>query len=185
VNKSSITALALIILALIGAGLLFKYNASSEAPISSNDVVSNEVDTAIRARVSEFGAKLKNVSLLQPKVQLENQMAAEYGPYLTPELLQTWQENTETALGRTVSSPWPDRIVIEHVEKIDENFYQVEGRVIEVTSSNGLMEPAAIYPVTLTLELRGNAWLIAGAEKGDYIETPEKVSVIGRWIEFQ
>ncbi len=141
--------------------------------------VSNDVDIIIRARVTEFGTHLKNVSLLSPEVR--SQIASEYASFLTPELLLKWQKDTSQALGRSTSSPWPERINIQNVTRVTDTTYSAEGVVVEVTSAEHNGEVAATYPLTLTLEKQGDAWLISEVSKGAYSEIPHRSEVVGVW----
>lgn len=98
-------------------------------------------------------------------------MSKKYGSYLTGFLLSEWQINPTEALGRSVSSPWPDRIEISSISKQDENTYVVQGNVIEITSNDD-DKPFDLYPVTLTVVKYNNPWLTDKTTKGDL----EKVS---------
>ncbi len=148
-----------------------------------SDTVSNADDNAIRAQVTEFGLKLKNVSLLMPVNDLKKQLTVEYAKYLTPELLAVWQKDPTKALGRRVSSPWPEKINIVEITKLGEDAYKVEGNVVEVTSTDtsSAGQLVALYPVTFRVEKIGDTWLIAEATQGSYSEVPQKIVVEGVW----
>ncbi len=154
-------------------------NSMSEGPAAPQGKISAETDAAVRARVTEFGSRLQAVSLLSPTVSSD--MAAAYGSYLTPELLSVWQKNPADALGRSASSPWPDRIEVATVSPIGAQQFQVEANVIEITSGDTPLEPAAVYPVTLIVQERGGSYLISRVTKGAYSELPQRITVTGTW----
>lgn len=161
---------------------VFLFNSTrTNAPYQNSIPVSNENETAISNLVVEFGATLKNVSLLQPAADLKVQMESQYGKYVAPELLARWEADPSVALGRAVSSPWPDHIDVVSVIKQTQNSYKVEGNVIEVTSADGPNIPAAVYPVSLVVEKRGTAWLIVDSHKGAYSELPKRITITGVW----
>lgn len=174
----------LIVLLLIAGAAYAYFNRASTFPTpdtassTPSGSVSNAEDQAVRTVVTEFGTKLKQVSLLAPTAQRAAAMASAYSPYVAPELLATWQKEGSTALGRYTSSPAPDSITIVTVRP-NGTQYVVEGNVIEKTSATN--EPAAIYPVTLTLEKRGDRWMIVAATKGAYSEIPHRQSIVGFW----
>jgi hypothetical protein len=180
-NRNFIWILMGIIVIIIALVLIFNREERSEdAIVSSGQNVSNEIDTELRAMVSEFGLKMKNVSLLSPSVSYRSQIQTQYGEFLTPELLQAWQSYPKIALGRNVSSPWPERIEVVEVAKVGEQ-YIVSGNVIEITSADKPMEPAGIYPVTFTIERIDDEWFISKVEKGAYSELPRRITVKGIW----
>lgn len=136
--------------------------------------VSNEADTEVRAVVTEFGTKMQYVSLLAPN--RKDLMEQQYSQYIAPELIALWSTEGASALGRQTSSPWPERIEVVEVRQ-NGGRYIVEGNVLEVSSTG----PAAVYPVTLTLEKRGDRWLIIKVSKGAYSELPQSQSIVGFW----
>lgn len=180
-NKIQITLIAVIALAIAGVAIFMNRNENSEGAAAPNQTVSNEIDTEIRSFVSEFGTKLKNVSLLQPAADLKNSLQSNFGEYVAPELLTKWQADPKTALGRNVSSPWPDRIEIVEVVPESTDTYRVEGNIIELTSADKLMEPFGVQPVTLILKRSEVSWIITDAVKGAYSELPQRISVVGFW----
>jgi hypothetical protein len=159
--------------AIVIVGLIGYFFAAQPAP----SAVSNEADAAVRAQVTAFGQKLKDVSLLAPDAG--SQIEMKYRDYIAPELLSQWKQNPPLALGRQTSSPWPDRIEVGAVVKQSDTNYRVDGTVIEITNADKAGEPAAMYPVVLILEKRGNAWLITMAERGAYSEPPQRTTMTG------
>lgn len=165
-----ISLIAILLLSLIVAYSQKLHNTST-LPSGST---SSQIDTEIRTMITEFGTELKNVSLLAPDAAA--QMEIHYKKYIHPELLPEWKANPEKALGRTVSSPWPDHINIVSVQKESEHVYIVEANVIEVTNTTN---PAAVYPVQLMLIDYTGSWKISRVNKGAYSELPQKVTIQG------
>jgi len=177
-NKTSFFVVIIVIIIII-AGIVYVNKGPQTSPTPTPSV-SAEVNAAVRAQVTAFGTKLKNVSLLATST-VAAQIQTEYGPYVAPELISAWQSNPSDALGRNVSSPWPDRIDIVEVSMSDEDSVKVEANVIEVTSAGTTTQPAAVYPITLTLENRSGTWLITSAQKGAYSTLPQRTTITGMW----
>ncbi|MBU5312844.1 hypothetical protein KQI38_12435 [Tissierella carlieri] len=116
--------------------------------------------------VEEFGGKLQSVSLLSPKEELEKSMKENYGGLVSEDLMNKWLNNPEDAPGRFVSSPWPDRIEIENVEKISDTEYEVGGNIIEITSSEN--DDPISRTITLTVRKIDIVWLINDVVLGEY-----------------
>ena len=129
-------------------------------------------EEAVRGVVEAFGKKLQMVSLLAPEDVLRESMREHYADYVSPSLLEAWQNNPESAPGRLTSSPWPDRIEIRSVEATADDAYRVEGDIVEVTSAgqNGDDGTADKRPVTLEVRNIEGRWLIDAVELGDYEE---------------
>lgn len=145
------------VLGVVGAGVLailvavFLFG----LPPISRDLSPEE---AVRSVVEEFGMHLQNVSLLSPTAAQDLQ--EEYGPYVAPQLLATWQAAVHEAPGRLTSSPYPERIDIESTTKAGDDFI-VEGTVV-LMSSTGV---SGQEKVTLTLSLQEGTWLITSYRK--------------------
>lgn len=105
----------------------------------------------------EFGQRLKHVSLLAPAEVVAESMRRQNGEYVTPELLEEWVHNPGSAPGRRASSPWPERIEVIRITRGAGNTYQVDGAIVEVTSSG----EAARRAVALTVEKRDGTWRIS------------------------
>ncbi|CCQ98156.1 Antirepressor regulating drug resistance protein [[Clostridium] ultunense Esp] len=123
----------------------------------------------VLALVEAFGKTLQKVSLTAPKDLVATSIEENYSQYVTPELLQKWKDDPQSAPGREVSSPWPERIVILRAEMSDMNQYTVYGEIIEVTSvelANGGV--AAKRPVTVAVQKVNDRWLISGVTIGGY-----------------
>jgi hypothetical protein len=129
-------------------------------------------EAAVRGVVEDFGAQLRDVSLMAPKEDAASEMQANYSPYVAAELLVQWENDPASAPGRLTSSPWPDRIDIRTVKKESDTRYRVEGDIVEVTNEGGGIgespTEAARRPVTITAERRGGKWLITAFSMGAY-----------------
>jgi hypothetical protein len=170
--------IGLLIVALAVAVAL-KYVADETTP-PSTAVSSAETDT-IRAVVTEFGTKLQNVSLLASAANRKAAMDENYSAYVAPELLAQWYPEGADALGRSTSSPWPQKIDVADVHSVSGR-YVVNGNIIEVANvSGGTAQPVAVQPVTLTLELRDGKWMITKVEKGAYGQLPAPQTIVGTW----
>lgn len=131
---------------------------------------SNETDEQVVLRlVEEFGKKLQNVSILAPQEIVSKGIQENYSTFVSPSLIEKWQSSPEAAPGRMLSSPWPDRIDNMINEKLSETEYEVQGEIIEVTSTeldNGGI--AAKRPITLFVREINNEWLIDDVILGKY-----------------
>ena len=120
----------------------------------------NEAD--IRVLVDNFGAKLKNVSLLSPTAPQD--IEQNYKEFISSDLLEQWKSDPSIALGRQTSSPWPDSIEIAGVRKIDVGSFDVYGKIIDMTSS-GIADSRAIQLVVAKIDNRWFITQISVAEK--------------------
>lgn len=146
-------ALGVIGIALI---VIFAMNNTKE-PASNN----KDKEQQVREVVQEFGSRMKNVSLLAPTVKED--IRAQYEEYVSPEIMTYWQENPLNAPGRRSSSPWPDRIEIQEVTRLEDGAYDVQGVVIEITSTEEATGGAASqYQIALKLREVSGAWIITG-----------------------
>jgi len=125
--------------------------------LSFPGAVPDPEEVAVGRLVEEFGQRLRHVSLLAPAEVVEESMRRHYGEYVAPELLGEWLRCPGRAPGRRVSSPWPERIDVIRITRGTGNTYQVDGAIVEVTSSG----KAARRAVTLTVEKREGAWRIS------------------------
>lgn len=178
-NKNAIIIFIAFVVVLMVAAFGRGTGVPDETP--DGGTVSNAEVEAIRSRITEFGDRMKSVSLLLPSDELGKAFDMEYGGYVAPELLAEWKASPELALGRSVSSPWPKSIYVASVTPRGAGLYQVEGSVIEVASQDGGEQPAATYPVVFIVEKSelNNDWQIVGAKKGPYDNMPPRVSVQG------
>jgi hypothetical protein len=92
-------------------------------------------DTAgARAVVERFGERLRDVSLLAPDSAVARQIREAYAPHVTPGLLAVWVAHPDSAPGRKVSSPWPERIAIDTIAPAGLRTCRVVGHVVYTTS---------------------------------------------------
>lgn len=159
----SILIVAVVIAFGIYIGKTHKNTDTSVAPSSEQ--------VAVAQTVTDFGQKLQMVSLLAPAADVKAAMDANYSAYVAPDLLSLWEANPKVALGRSVSSPWPDRIEVSNTIANADGSYTVTGTVIEVTSAQSGNQTADTYPVTLTIEKMNGQWQITSVMKGDYSST--------------
>ena len=152
---------ALLLVMLLSLSLLGCSPAQNSPPAQNNQAPTAEQEQEqVRSAVTAFGQKLQMVSLTAPPEQARQQMQENYGELVTPELLAQWQNQPDSAPGRKVSSPWPDRIEIMSVEKTDGK-YAVKGEIIEITSVEKTSGGAAArQSIDLTLTKSGDRWLI-------------------------
>lgn len=130
----------------------------------------NEADEkAVTGMVEAFGKKLQTVSLLAPKDVLEKSMKENYGEFVSQALLNQWINDPENAPGRLTSSPWPDRIEVRDAKRVSEGIYEVNGEIIEITSTEQANDGiAAKRPITVTVKKADSKWLIEAVTLGDY-----------------
>jgi len=135
--------------------------------IRKDNRLNNNEENVIKL-VEDFGSTLKNVSLLAPRDLVIEAIEANYSPYVTDELMQSWLAHPRRAPGRTTSSPWPERIEITEVVRLSEGEFSVKGRIVEVTSSEAGGGAAVYRPVELIVRKVGNKWLIDDIRVGNY-----------------
>lgn len=140
-----------------------------EQPIQQTQPVVENDQNMVKNLVQDFGKKLQMVSLTASPNTVSKSIRENYGSFLSPALLNKWQSDPKKALGRMVSSPWPDRIEILKMEKTSDSVYKISGEIIEISSTEktegGI---AAKQPVTLTVKKINNRWLIDEAATGPY-----------------
>lgn len=122
---------------------------------SSNGVFA---ERQVRADVTSFGTVLKDVSLLGPDAS--SSMRTAYEPYITEELLATWQKDPEHAPGRLTSSPWPDHVTIESISR-QGNSYIVAGSLVSMTDAG---ESGSTPFVAQVVQVDGS-WKIAAFQE--------------------
>lgn len=151
-TKKTLIIILIVAVVIIGVGLYFQNQRNS-------NIVS---PTQVKSLVEEFGKKLQNVYLTSPEEKVRQDIEENYQDFLSPSLLALWLENPSQALGRLTSSPWPDRIEVDSIEKINDSEYQVNGKVIEITSVEAVEGGAATSrDIKLTVEKINGKWLIS------------------------
>ncbi|MBZ4662899.1 MAG: hypothetical protein JG776_581 [Caloramator sp.] len=125
-------------------------NALINNPYSQKETINNQEICQVVKIVDGFGSKLKNVPLLAPKEIIIKYIKDNYSIYVIDRLLEKWIKEPKKAPGRLTSSPWPDRIEIKSINKIDKYTYKVTGEIIEITSSEIVLDGvAAKRPIVL------------------------------------
>ncbi len=181
-KKTLIGIIATVLLVLLLVGGVASYGSLAPNTGSQSGTSSSAVnDPEVRVAVEGFGAAMQKVSLLAPTAERKAAMEQNYSAFVAPELLAAWALDGADALGRSTSSPWPDRIQIVEMHEQGAAFV-VEGNVIEVVNTtSSTTAPVAVYPVTLTLEKINGQWMITKATKGAYSELPHSQTIIGYW----
>lgn len=164
-NKSLIVAVAVIVIAIAGVGAWFAFTPRSPGTDGSGSSIQTD-EAAVRQVVMDFGQALKFVPLSGPKDVAAEAIDRYYAPYLTSDVLAAWQNDPAQAVGRLVSSPWPDRIEINQVIRGNATRYAVRGDIIELTSAD-LAGESARRPIELTVDNVDGKWLISGAAAAD------------------
>jgi len=121
-------------------------------------------EASVRATVTAFGAKLKNVSVLSPTAP--DDIRREYAGLVAPVTIGEWAASPENAPGRETSSPYPDRIEIELVTKTASNDYMVTGDIVEATNADAGAQTFR-RPVTMYLGEISADWLITSVSIGN------------------
>lgn len=124
----------LFILLLLGGTIAFTFSCSGN----------KQVQKEVKATVRQFGEQLKKISLQAPDSLIAPQIQKIYKPYVMKELLQKWVANPASAPGRIASSPWPKKIRIKKVSKVNGQLYRVKGKVIYITSLEKVKGGAAM-----------------------------------------
>ncbi|MDO8515736.1 MAG: hypothetical protein Q7S28_00610 [bacterium] len=171
-KKVLIISIGVIALSIVGGIFLFRGQEPALMPPSAGGPpapptpVPTTDEEAVRDLVTRFGEKLRMVSLAAPKELLISQIEEAYSPFVSEGLLTAWRENPERAPGRFTSNPWPEKIEILLVEPSDEGSYEVQGKVIEITSINEVNGGSANeYPVALKIRNQNGKWVITGFTK--------------------
>ncbi len=128
--------------------------------------------------VETFGSAMQNVPLLAEGEVLDDAFDTHYGALVAPELLSSWKQDPQSAPGRLVSSPAPERIEVSSVARTESGGYQFEANVIE--TAQGI--EASRYPVSITVEERAGILMITGFQKGEYDQMPARMSVTGVYV---
>ncbi len=135
-------------------------------------------EAAVRQLVADFGAKLKEVTLIAPAEVVRESLQEHYHDYVSLALLAAWQADPENAPGRMVSSPWPERIEVLSIGERAADVYEVEGEIVEVTSTEG---EGIRRPITLTVKKTEGNWLIDAVTLGEY---PTSEGIVYRNAEY-
>ena len=149
-------AVAIVLLLVISVGGYFLYRPSTTTQPNQADI------NAIYQVVGEFGARLKDVGLSDPK-QEDIITAVDFNlkRLITNRLYQEFVQDTSRIPGRAASSPWPEGIEIVSVQRLDNGSYTMVGNRI-MMDSNELAHGgnAGETNITLTLKKVNGTWLI-------------------------
>jgi len=142
-KRGGIVALCLVVVAVIVIGALVACGGSTAAELTA------EEKAQITELLDNFGRELTNVTIIDPENVVAEQIKEHYTPYLTSNLLSKWVLDPSLAMGRTTSSPWPDRIEVDSMEKVDNDKIEVQGYVVWVASGgqNGVEVTATVPAV--------------------------------------
>jgi hypothetical protein len=128
-------------------------------------------ENAIQTLVLQFGEKLKNVPLLAPKAVAAKAIEENYGSFVSADILAAWKADPTEAPGRLTSSPWPKGIDITSIIPNTDGSYDVQGKVMAVTSADlgpqgvPITEGTLDSLIALRLRKEGGRWLITGFQK--------------------
>lgn len=154
--------LALLVLpfALLGVAAWYAWS----VPSTQEQVAPSMDEAAVREVVTEFGYALKNVSLNASREESALAIREHYAELLSSELLEEWASDPNKAIGRYVSSPWPERIEINRVIMGTPTRYAVWGEVVEMTSVEETQGgESGRHRIELTVDKIGDRWVIIGA----------------------
>lgn len=118
-------------------------------------------EATVSGLVEEFGRQLRMVSFHDPRSMEEH-----YQGFVSPELLAQWLDDPTSAPGKLTSSPWPDRIDILHMEFTTDDVCEIEGEIIEITSTE--RDVAAKRPINLLATRVERSWVITDVVLGPY-----------------
>lgn len=160
-KKSSVLIGAIVLLILLGLAYYYSQmnrNQAGTEQQQTQDTTAQD-EQSVRNVVEDFGRALKNVNLLASDVS--SQMDSNYGNLVTQDLLNSWKDDPRVAPGRLTSSPWPDRIEISTINRMTNDSYRVDGKIIEVTSSDSQGRPANTRNISLIVNRYDTKWLIS------------------------
>jgi hypothetical protein len=160
--KKNTTIIVIILIIILAVILIGKYS-KTEAPVETTPVgtTTGAQEQQAKDAVNVFVAHLQNVSLTASSDILVPTIQKEYGPFVTPELLEQWTTDPTTAPGRSTSSPWPDHIDITNVQKVGDD-YQITGEIVLMTSNE--VEhggDAGRIPVKITVTAIDGQWYVS------------------------
>lgn len=150
--------------------------AGCENPDSENGATDRASDSAaiygqqraVEEIVARFASRMQTVSLQAAHNVVSAQVREAYGELVTFELLAEWMELPDSAPGRRVSSPWPDRIEVDTIRRLATDLFEVTGQVVYVTSVDRTPEAsAATEPVRLrVIRMADESWRISEYAEG-------------------
>lgn len=166
-NKKLLIGIGIVLLVVVVfvAGFFF-WNS-----INPNTIKKDE-KAEVTALVENFGLKLKEVSLSDPRKEIVSQEIKQvYTPFVSSNFLLDLIYDPSKAPGRVASSPWPERIEIISMEKSDSHTIQVKGKIILMTSVE-MAQGGNAGETPIMLWVRNTnangAWLIDQLSYGEY-----------------
>jgi hypothetical protein len=158
------TAIVFLVAAVCVAGVFLWKSANPKT-------ITRAEKTEVATLVDKFGSKLKEVSLSDPEEVVSQEIKNVYAPFVSSNLLSDLTNDPARTPGRDVSSPWPEKIEIISMEKLDSHTIQVKGKIILMTSvevaQGGNAGETPIMLWVRNTNARG-AWLIDQLSFGDY-----------------
>ncbi len=175
-NTSAWGVITLVIIVIIGLLVWYAWAGSDGVPgnATTTSATSTVETAAVQDIVEEFGTHLKNVSLSASADQVADAIESEYARFVSADLLNTWAEDPSSAPGRETSSPWPERIDVDRVDKTNDTRYAVHGRVIYITSADmtGSGASAGEQDVIVTVDKQSDgSWKITQYSAGTFEES--------------
>ena len=142
--------------------------ASDGRPSSLVDsVAAVDPQAAVQDVVARFGSKMRQVSVLAPDSIASARLQEVYGALVTPELLADWMSQPDSAPGRRVSSPWPDRIEVRAITPAGTDEFEVTGDVVYLTSAAKSGDRPSTEPARLHVRRTGDgSWRISAFTQG-------------------
>ena len=148
-------AVGIVLLLVISVGEYFLFKPATTPQPNEADV------NAIYQVVGEFGARLKDVEITAPQRIVIDAVNFNLKGFITDRLYQVFVQDKIRIPGRYVSSPWPERIEIASVQRLDSGSCTVSGSQIVMTDDTlAHGGNAGEIPITLTLKKVNGAWLI-------------------------
>src|SRR5664280_2589741 len=158
------TGIVLLVVVVFVAGFFF-WN------FMNPNTIKKDEKAEVTALVESFGSKLKEVSLSAPGEIVSQEIETIYAPFLSSTFLLNLTNDPTRAPGRDVSSPWPEKIEIISMEKLDSYTIQVKGKIILMTSVEVAQGGnAGETPIVLWVRNTNanGAWLIDQLSYGEY-----------------
>jgi hypothetical protein len=163
VNRRILVGILIVLIVLVAGTLLVK----SMRP----HLIGRNERSEITALVETFGSKLKEVSLSDPEEVVSREIGKVYAPFVNASFLSKWISDPSTAPGRAASSPWPEKIEMISMEKLDSHTVEVKGNIVYMTSVEMAQGGnAGEDPIVLIAgnDTQNGKWLISQARYGKY-----------------
>jgi hypothetical protein len=158
------TGIVLLVVVVFVAGFFF-WN------FMNPNTIKKDEKAEVTALVESFGSKLKEVRLSDPEEMVSQEIKQVYTPFVSSDLLLDLINDPSKAPGGDVSSPWPEKIEIISMEKLDSHTIQVKGKIILMTSVE-MAQGGNAGETPIMLWVRNTnangAWLIEQVSYGEY-----------------